>query len=106
MDIEDGVIWVYGVGEDGIMAFTDFGIENLVGLIKIYKEDPRCSGAGTAANRRPAAYAGWLRSRLSSYFSKFRKLRCQKTTSKKSVCRGPANFTECSSIVSVDLTGP
>ena len=29
MEIEDGVIWVYGVGEDGVMAFTDFGIENL-----------------------------------------------------------------------------
>jgi hypothetical protein len=40
MDIEDGVIWVYGVGEDGMMAFTDFGIENLIDLIKIYKEDP------------------------------------------------------------------
>jgi hypothetical protein len=40
MDIEDGVIWVYGLGEDGVMAFTDFGIENLIDLIKIYKEDP------------------------------------------------------------------
>jgi len=40
MDIEDGVIWVYGVGEDGVMAFTDFGIDNLVDLIKIYKDDP------------------------------------------------------------------
>jgi len=40
MDIEDGVIWVYGVGDDGVMAFTDFGIENLIELIKIYKEDP------------------------------------------------------------------
>src|SRR5215467_10304451 len=28
MEIEDGVIWVYGVGEDGVLAFTDFGIEN------------------------------------------------------------------------------
>ena len=28
MEIEDGVIWVYGVGEDGILAFTDFGIES------------------------------------------------------------------------------
>ena len=26
--------------EDGVMAFTDFGIENLVELIKIYKGDP------------------------------------------------------------------
>jgi hypothetical protein len=40
MDTEDGVIWVYGLGEDGIMAFTDFGIENLVDLIKIHKNDP------------------------------------------------------------------
>jgi hypothetical protein len=39
MEIEDGVIWVYGVGEDGVMAFTDFGIENLIDLIKMYKED-------------------------------------------------------------------
>ena len=41
MEIEDGVIWVYGVGDDGVMAFTDFGIENLINLIKMYKEDPR-----------------------------------------------------------------
>ena len=40
MEIEDGVIWVYGVGEDGVLAFTDFGIENLIDLIKIHKENP------------------------------------------------------------------
>ena len=40
MEIEDGVMWVYGVGENGVMAFTDFGIENLIDLIKMYKEDP------------------------------------------------------------------
>ena len=40
MDVEDGVIWVYGVSEDGMMAFTDFGIDNLVDLIKMYKEEP------------------------------------------------------------------
>ncbi len=40
MEIEDGVIWVYGVGEDGVMAFTDFGIENLIELIKMHKDDP------------------------------------------------------------------
>ena len=39
MDVEDGVIWVYGIGDDGVMAFTDFGIENLIELIKIYKDD-------------------------------------------------------------------
>jgi len=38
MDVEDGVIWVCGVGEDGVMAFTDFGIENLVDLIKMHKD--------------------------------------------------------------------
>jgi hypothetical protein len=40
MEIEDGVIWVYGVGEHGVMAFTDDGIENLINLINIYKNDP------------------------------------------------------------------
>lgn len=40
MDVEDGVIWVYGIGDNGVMAFTEFGIENLVELIKIHKEDP------------------------------------------------------------------
>jgi hypothetical protein len=38
MDIEDGVICVYGVGDDGVMAFTDFGIENLIDLIKMHKD--------------------------------------------------------------------
>jgi hypothetical protein len=40
MDPEDGLIWVFGVGDDGIMAFTDFGIENLIELIRIHKENP------------------------------------------------------------------
>lgn len=40
MDIEDGVIRVYGVGENGIKAFTDFGIENLIELVQMYKEHP------------------------------------------------------------------
>jgi hypothetical protein len=40
MEIEDGVIWVYGVGEDGVQAFTDFGIENLRDLVRMYKDDP------------------------------------------------------------------
>lgn len=41
MEIEDGVIWVYGVGEDGVMAFTDFGIENLIELVRVYKKNPK-----------------------------------------------------------------
>ena len=40
MDVEDGVIWVYGLGDDRVMAFTDFGIENLIELVKIHKDDP------------------------------------------------------------------
>ena len=40
MDQEDGLIWVYGPGDDGVMAFTDFGIETLVDLIEIHKADP------------------------------------------------------------------
>lgn len=40
MEIEDGVIWVYGVGEDGVMAFIDFGIENLIELVRRHKKDP------------------------------------------------------------------
>jgi hypothetical protein len=40
MDAEDGVIWVYGDTDDGVMAFTDFGIETLTDLIEIHKKDP------------------------------------------------------------------
>ena len=34
LDTEDGVIWVYGTGDDQVMAFTDDGIDTLVELIK------------------------------------------------------------------------
>jgi hypothetical protein len=40
MDREDGLIWVYGSGDEGVMAFTDFGIETLQGLIEIHKANP------------------------------------------------------------------
>ena len=40
MDTEDGVIWIRGLGEDVVMAFTDFGIETLTDLIKIHKDNP------------------------------------------------------------------
>jgi hypothetical protein len=39
MEIEDGAIWVYGVGEDGVQAFTDFGIDRLIELIQMYREN-------------------------------------------------------------------
>jgi hypothetical protein len=40
MEVEDGVIWVNGVEEEGVQAFTDFGIENLIEFVRIYKENP------------------------------------------------------------------
>ncbi|MGD9894933.1 MAG: hypothetical protein AB7U18_26920 [Dehalococcoidia bacterium] len=40
MEIEHGVIWVYGVAEDGVLAFTDYGIEKLVELVSVYKQHP------------------------------------------------------------------
>jgi hypothetical protein len=33
MEPEDGSLWVHGVGQDGIPAFTDFGIECLQQII-------------------------------------------------------------------------
>ncbi len=52
MDAEDGELWVVGVGEDGVMAFTDDGIENLKELIAIHKETP-----SIIENRRQALAA-------------------------------------------------
>jgi hypothetical protein len=40
MDQEDGLIWVYGPGDEGVMAFTDFGIETLTSFVEIHKADP------------------------------------------------------------------
>jgi hypothetical protein len=40
MEPEDGLIWVSGIGDDGVMAFTDFGVENLIELIKMHKDNP------------------------------------------------------------------
>ncbi len=40
MEPEDGVIHVYGIDDDGIMAFTDFGVENLrEELLQTQQED-------------------------------------------------------------------
>ena len=40
---EDGCLWVHGVGEDGVPAFTRDGIENLRQIIA----DERADGRGT-----------------------------------------------------------
>jgi hypothetical protein len=37
MEPEDGLIWVYGTGDEETMAFTDFGIEGLMNLIAIHR---------------------------------------------------------------------
>jgi len=37
---EDGCLWVYGVGEDGVTAFTQYGIECLKQIIA----DERAAG--------------------------------------------------------------
>ena len=39
---EDGSLWVYGVGEDGVQAFTKDGIENLRQVIA----NERAAGRG------------------------------------------------------------
>lgn len=40
LDTEDGVIWVYGFGEDAIKAFTDDGVEELKNLLEMHRENP------------------------------------------------------------------
>jgi len=40
MDQEDGLIWVYGPGDDGVMAASRPSPATLTGLIEIYKADP------------------------------------------------------------------
>jgi hypothetical protein len=42
MEPEDGLIWVYGPSDDdnGVMAFTDDGIEALAELVKMNKASP------------------------------------------------------------------
>lgn len=41
METEDGVIWVYGHGDDSVIAFTPFGIENLQELIEMDRDRER-----------------------------------------------------------------
>jgi len=48
MDPEDGCLHVYGVGEDGVTAFTEDGIENLKQIIA----DMRANGR--APPRKPS----------------------------------------------------
>jgi hypothetical protein len=45
MDPEDGCLWVYGVGEDSVVAFTRDGIDNLRQIIA----DERAAGRAPPA---------------------------------------------------------
>jgi len=38
MEPEDGLIWVHGLDDDGVLAFTEFGVESLVELLQIHRE--------------------------------------------------------------------
>lgn len=37
MEPKDGVIWVYGIDDDGVMAFTDDGIEEVRLILEYYR---------------------------------------------------------------------
>ena len=55
MDTADGVIWVYGIGDDQVMAFTDFGIENLMDSSGYTKQIPNTPQAMNSPIDLPAA---------------------------------------------------
>ena len=38
LEPEDGMIWVYGTAEVGVLAFTPFGVENLLEMIAMERD--------------------------------------------------------------------
>ena len=38
MEPEDGVIWVYGIADVEVLAFTPFGVENLIEMIAMERD--------------------------------------------------------------------
>ena len=40
MEPKDGVIRVYGIGEESVMAFTNEGVEELKNLLEAYGQNP------------------------------------------------------------------
>ena len=50
MEPEDGVIHIYGIGDDGITAFTDFGVENLRELLQIDNRSTEAALIGRLPN--------------------------------------------------------
>jgi hypothetical protein len=53
MEPEDGLIWVHGLGDESLMAFTDDGVDSLVELIKIHREMPPRRALISAARSQP-----------------------------------------------------
>ena len=44
MEPEDGLIWVYGLNDEGVIAFSDYGIESLQELLAIHLENTKLPG--------------------------------------------------------------
>jgi len=40
LEPEDGLIRVYGLGDDSILAFTDEGVDELKKLVEMHRENP------------------------------------------------------------------
>ena len=57
MDQEDGLIWVYGPGDDGVMAFTDFGTKLSPDLSRSTRPILTCLSGPPTPNDLAAVYA-------------------------------------------------
>ena len=55
---EDGCLRVYGVGEDGVTAFTDYGIECLKQIIADERAPERRRPRSNRRNSAPAVFTG------------------------------------------------
>ena len=42
MEPADGLIWIRGLDDESVMAFTDYGVDTLVELVKIHRETTPC----------------------------------------------------------------
>lgn len=65
VDQEDGLIWVYGPGDESVMAFTDSASKPSPASSRATRLTPTFSNAQPTQSDDPAAYAACLRSRES-----------------------------------------
>ena len=61
MEPEDGVIWVYGISEDGVLLSPTSASRASLDSSKCTKTTRRCSGAPPTKSDLPAAHAGCVR---------------------------------------------